>query len=125
MPRALLLLPLGVTLAAVAAALFLSGGSSSATGGNSITSPVTAGDVGQYSSLALDASGYPVVSFYDKTNENLGILHCQEPNCSSGYSVEIPDTDHSGPYTSLVRQPGCELSAVREPAGQPVTHPPL
>ncbi len=55
---------------------------SCAGGDESIASPDTAGVVGEHSSLELDASGYPVVSYYDATNGDLRILHCTDPNCS-------------------------------------------
>ncbi len=73
-------------------------------GGNeSITTPDTAGTVGMWTSLALDNSGNPVISYYHFDSADLKILHCNDPNCEgNNESITSPDTNGDvGNFTSL------------------------
>ena len=94
-------------------------------GGNeSITDADTTGDVGQYTSLALDAAGRPIVSYSDVTNDDLRLLYCDDPNCAPGGNVVSPHPTPSGTAaassTSLTLDPlDRPIVAFHQPAGSP------
>jgi hypothetical protein len=72
-------------------------------GDESITSPDTGVSFGEQSSLALDSTGNPIVSYQRGLNNTLKVLHCNDPNCSGG-DESITSPDVSGPggtYSSL------------------------
>ncbi len=68
-----------------------------------ITTVDAIGSVGTHTSLALDTAGNPVIAYYDATNANLKLAHCNDPACT-GADETITTVDSAGvvgTHTSL------------------------
>jgi hypothetical protein len=52
-------------------------------------------------SLALDASGNPVVAYYEANNDDLKIAHCGDPNCATFLKTSPDTTGDVGRSASL------------------------
>ena len=73
--------------------------------GGDVTNTVdSTGDVGQYTSIVLDSSGNPVISYYDVTNTSLKVAHCNDVNCAGSNEVinTIDGAGDVGQHTSIV-----------------------
>ena len=70
--------------------------------GNTSTSVDTAGDVGGYNAIITGADGLGLVSYYDNTHGDLKVLHCGNPQCSSGNtSTSVDTTGDVGLWNSI------------------------
>jgi hypothetical protein len=53
-------------------------------------------------SMELDASGFPVMSYYDVTNTRLKLAHCSDVNCAALPTINVvDDSGNVGQYSSL------------------------
>jgi hypothetical protein len=78
-------------------------GNAACTAGNTITTvDDAAGDVGQYTSIAIGADGLPVISYTDATAGALKVAHCGNAACTSGNVVTtVDDAGDTGYLTSI------------------------
>jgi hypothetical protein len=79
---------------------------------DNITTSVT-GETGWFSSLALDAEGNPVISYVSFSNNQLKVLHCDDPNCAGDESKNITTLD-------TVNSMLGDISMTLDPKGNPV-----
>ena len=75
-----------------------------APGGEIITPlEVSANIVGAFTSIAIGADGFPIISYYDATNTRLRVAHCDDVACAPGGEKlsTVDDTGFVGQYTSI------------------------
>ncbi|HEC05564.1 MAG TPA: hypothetical protein ENJ12_01815 [Thiolapillus brandeum] len=61
----------------------------------------SARNVGEFTALALDASGHPVISYYDATNNDLKLAHCNDATCTSATLTPVDSAGDVGRHTAL------------------------
>lgn len=60
-----------------------------------------AGDVGEFASVTIGADGLPIVSYYDRTNGDLKVAHCETIDCAEATVTTLDATGDVGQYTSI------------------------
>ncbi len=81
-------------------------GNADCSAGNTSTAVDTAGDVGQHTSIAISADGFPVVSYQNVTSGTLKVLKCTVATCATGNITSTPDSvNGAGVNTSIAVPP--------------------
>ncbi len=76
-------------------------GNAACSSGNTVTT-VEAGNVGQFTSLAIGTDGLPVISYFDVSNSDLKVAKCGNAACSSGNTITTVESAFSiGQHTSI------------------------
>lgn len=59
------------------------------------------GTIGQYPSIIIGLDGLPIISYYDATDGDLEVFHCNDMSCSSGTQRTIDSNGIVGEYSSI------------------------
>jgi hypothetical protein len=77
-------------------------GDAACASGNTITVVDSVGFVGQFTSIAISADGFPVVSYHDFTNADLKVLKCGNALCNAGNLITTIDSaGNVGQFSSI------------------------
>ena len=69
---------------------------------HSITALDTSGDIGPtYKSITIGADGLPIISYYDATNDNLKVAHCDNIACTSASVSTVDSAGNVGRDSSI------------------------
>lgn len=88
-------------------------------GDDSVAVLDSVGDVGRGPQMVLDASGNPVISYMDFTNNELKLVHCSDPSCTA-YSTEVVGSGGSSVVLSTANGGGYADVAFNTATGNPV-----
>ena len=67
-----------------------------------VTVDASAGDVGQYSALALGSDGFPVIAYHDHTNRSLKVAKCSNATCTTRTLSTLNDPSADVGYNAAI-----------------------
>jgi preprotein translocase subunit Sec61beta len=70
--------------------------------GFSLTALDGTGTVGTHAAITIGADGLPLISYYDGSNADLKVAHCDDAACSSASLATLDGGGMVGEYTSIV-----------------------
>jgi hypothetical protein len=68
---------------------------------NAVTTLDSTGTVGQYASMAIGVDGLGLVSYYDATNGDLKVAHCNNLECTSAATYTLDSAGDVGRFTAI------------------------
>lgn len=68
---------------------------------NTISSLDTVGSAGQFASMTVGVDELGLISYYDYTNGNLKVAHCNNPDCTSATVTTLDSTGDVGSFTDI------------------------
>ena len=71
------------------------------TSASTITSIVTTGGVGEWSSITIGSDGQGIISYYDEFNGTLNVAHCMNISCTEATSNVIDSSAVVGTHTAI------------------------
>ena len=66
-----------------------------------ISTPDSEGEAGFYTSIAIGADGNALISYWDMTNHNLKVAHCDGAACTSSTTATLDDGSQVGSHSSI------------------------
>jgi len=77
-------------------------GNSACSSGNTVTAIDSTTDTGSQNSIKVGSDGLPVAAYYQITGQDLKVVKCGKPDCSSGNKITTVDTDNGvGQYPRI------------------------
>ncbi len=76
-------------------------GNTSCTSGNTNTLVESTNSVGHYSAIAIGTDGYPVISHFNDTSDDLVVTKCSNAACTTDTTTALDTANQVGQYTSI------------------------